>query len=283
MFIDSKILELIGTFCRFLKIFESITSCFNNNEKHIHDFGLIFGQRLEYLRFDCMRPESLQSFLKSTNKLRALHIINTKLNANDLIGQRFSKIDEIGFKFSDLQNMVSFTDHFYAKIKKICIHFRTNDLNINTINDSLLQITHFKLLEYLELDFVNYRQFNSSIDDSLRTIAKKLLKLKYLHLKSFTTTSNLKVPQQDTIKGDLFPILGQFKTIEYLKIRHSSHTQRFGSIECFKGCKSLKHLRIKSFRYFSDKEFEEYKLHLSGLKSLIINCFNRNFSLRNEV
>jgi hypothetical protein len=108
-----------------LKRFESITSRFNNNEKNFHDFGLIFGQRLEYLRFDYIRPESLQSFLKSTNKLRALHITNTKLNANDLIGQRFSKMDEIGFKFSDLQNMVSFTDHFYAKIKKICIHFRT--------------------------------------------------------------------------------------------------------------------------------------------------------------
>jgi hypothetical protein len=142
-------------------------------------------------------------------------------------------------------------------------------------NARALSITGFKLLEYLELDFVNYRQFNSSIDDSLRTIAKKLL----IHLKSFTTNSNLKVPQQDTIKGDLFPILGQFNTIEYLKIRHSNYNQRFGSIQCLKGCKSLKHLRIKSFRCFSDKEIEEYKLHLSGLKSLIINCFNRNFSL----
>jgi hypothetical protein len=124
IYIDSKILELIGTYCRFLKRFESITSCFNNNEKDFHNFGLIFGQRLEYLRFDYIRPESLQSFLKSTNKLRALHIINTKLNANDLIGQRFSKIDEIGFKLSDLQNMVSFTDHFYAKIKKFVFIFK---------------------------------------------------------------------------------------------------------------------------------------------------------------
>ncbi len=46
IYIYSKILELIGTYCRFLKRFELITSRFYNNEKHFHDFGLIFGQRL---------------------------------------------------------------------------------------------------------------------------------------------------------------------------------------------------------------------------------------------
>jgi hypothetical protein len=84
---------------------------------------------------------------------------------------------------------------------------------------------------------------------------------------------------QDPIKGDLFPILAEFKTIEYLKILHKSKYNRFGSIQSLKSCKNLKYLLITTNRSFSEEEIEEYKFHFSGLSYLEINCCNRKFSL----
>jgi hypothetical protein len=83
----------------------------------------------------------------------------------------------------------------------------------------------------------------------------------------------------DPIKGDLFPILAQFKTIEYLKICHKSKVDRFGSIQSLKSCENLRYLSIISDRNFSEEEIEEYKFHFSGLSYLEINCCNRKFSL----
>ncbi len=93
----------------------------------------------------------------------------------------------------------------------------------------LLQICCFENLNKLKLDF-NYITRLSPIDESLRTIGKKLLKLKYVFIETTYFAHITKIQEsyyenRDLIKGDLFPILAQFKTIEYLKIFHTSNGQ----------------------------------------------------------
>ncbi len=190
---------------------------------------------------------------------------------------RFSKVEEIGFQSSDLRNMVLITDDFHSKIKKISIYFDARHLTQNIIRDYLSQICRFENSNKLKLDF-NYITRHSPIDESLRTIGKKLLKLKYLFIET-TYFPNIAQSNRVLIKGDLFPILAQFKTILYLKICHTSTKDRFGPIKSLKSCKNFKYLSIISNKDFTDEEIEEYKFHFSYFNYLVINCHNRKFSL----
>ncbi len=90
--------------------------------------------------------------------------------------------------------------------------------------------------------YENKDKYIPSIDDSLKTIAKNLLRLKYLTLKS----GGFDFPNQDPIKGYLFPILAQFKTIKCLRIFGSSFnlSDKFGPIQSLKSRKDLKYLEI---------------------------------------
>jgi hypothetical protein len=145
-----------------------------------------------------------------------------------------------------------------------------------------LQIRRFENLNKLKLDF-NYITRHSPIDESLRTIGNKLLKLKYLFIETyFPNIIEIQESYYENrvfIKGDLFPILAQFKTIQYLKICHESTQHRFGPIKSLKSCKNFKYLSIISNRNFTDEEIEEYKFHFSYFNYLVINCHNRKFSL----
>jgi hypothetical protein len=287
---EPKVLELIGTYCKFLKRFEFDYSTAFLTQTDLNDFWLKCRQSLEYLSYNMIVSLYMRELMPPINIIKALHIKNSPLITKNLIEERFSKIEEISFQSSDFQNMVSFTDKFHSKIKKIGIYFDTINFTAvfftgNVINEYLLQICRFKDLIKLKLNF-KYTQRYSPIDESLRTIGKKLLKLKYLFIESMSIP-NLKEDEeffvlyenQDPIKGDLFPILAEFKTIEYLKILHKSKYNRFGSIQSLKSCKNLKYLLITTNRSFSEEEIEEYKFHSSGLSYLEINCCNRKFRL----
>jgi hypothetical protein len=282
-YFEPKVLELIATYCKFLKIFECDYCGFNIKEEHFNDFGLKCGQHLEYFRYDYIISYHLKAFMPSINKIKALHMKYNSLNAKDLMEERFSKIEEISFGLSDVQNMILFTDNFHSKIKKIYIQFNKIFSSENVINNYLLQISRLEELNNLRLDLCNYTTFNSSIDDTLKIIGKKLLKLKYLFIKS-TFQRNFDI-SEDCIKGNLFPILSEFKTIEYLKICYKkfsnnvSNVDRFGPIQSLKSCKHLKYLSIIANRDFSDEEIEEYKFHFSGLSYLEIDCCNRKLLL----
>jgi hypothetical protein len=276
LFIEPEVLQLIVTYCKFLKRFESIYSDFPDFSKiNFNDLSLSFGQRLEYFKFDNISRENMKAILQLTNNLKALHINYCKLNANDLLERRFSKIDEISFKLSDYQNMALFTDYFCAKIKKIAIYFRNSELTEKTINDSLLLMTRFEKLENLKLKIENRIEFKSSIDETLKAIGRNLFKLKYLDIRSIGSFNY----STHSIKGDLFPILCEFKAIKYLKIRQNCYGKRYGPIQSLKKCEKLKYLKITG-GYFSDEEFEEYKLQFKGLSYLVIrSCNGKIFSL----
>ncbi len=83
----------------------------------------------------------------------------------------------------------------------------------------------------MKLDFSLNRKFYFSINDLLRTIGKNLLKLKYLFFRSnfyLHLNENYSFDEnEDLITGDLFPVLAQFKNIEYLKICHKGKYYRF--------------------------------------------------------
>jgi hypothetical protein len=282
---EPKVFELIANYCLFLEKFECN---FMNEEKRLnaqdfYDFGLKCGQRLKYLSYDYMCSEKLNAFMPSINKIKSLQMRWNPLNANDLMEERFSKLEEISFLLLDYQNMLLFTDSFYSKIKKLSIHLIAPYGIYHPINDCLLEICRFENLKYfkIELEFIHIS--NYSIDESLKTIGKSLSKLKYLLIES---TNHQIFDESGTfplspglITGDLFPILAQFKTIQYLKICHKSKVNRFGSIQSLKSCENLKYLSIISDRNFSEEEIEEYKFHFSGLSYLEINCCNRKFSL----
>jgi hypothetical protein len=206
-----KVLQLIANYCKFLKRFECNYWRFNIKEENFNDFGLKCGQRLEYFRYNFLTRENLIAFMPSINNIKALHMKHNPLNAKDLMEETFSKVEEISFKLSNVQSMVLFKDNFHSKIKKIDVYFDTKFLSESEINDCLLQISGFKELKNLSL-CPNYCIFNSSIDETLKIIGNKLLKLKYLFIEIFQHLNE----DQYCIKGDLFPILAHFKTIEYL-------------------------------------------------------------------
>jgi hypothetical protein len=287
---EPKVLQLIGTYCKFLKRFGFEYSTTFLTATDFNDFWLKCCQSLEYLSYNMIVTYDMRTLMPPINKIKTLHMKVSPLNAKDLIEERFSKIEEISFQSSDFQNMLLFTDKFHSKINKISIYFDTINFTKvfftqDVINEYLLQICRFKGLIKLKLNF-RYTKRYSPIDESLRTIGKKLLKLKYLFIESMSIP-DLNENEQffvlyenyDPIKGDLFPILAEFKTIEYLKIVHISKNNRFGSIQSLKSCKNLKYLSIISDRNFSEEEIEEYKFHFSGLSYLEINCCNRKFSL----
>jgi hypothetical protein len=276
-YFEPKVLQLIANYCKFLNRFECDYWRFNITEENFKDFGLKCGQRLEYFRYDQLTRENLRAFMPSINNIKALHMRDKAFNAKDLMEERFSKLEEISFKLSNVQNIVLFRDNFHSKIKKIHIHFDTIFVSESVINDCLLQISRFKELKNLSLYSFSHTIFNSSIDETLKIIGNKLSKLKYLFIEfSFFKYCN---ENQNCIKGDLFPILAHFKTIEYLKICHESTEDRFGPIKSLKECKNLKYLSITANRNFSDEEIEEYKFHFSGFSYLKIDCCNRKFLL----
>jgi hypothetical protein len=280
---EPKVLQLIANYCKFLERFQCEYWTTNLLEKDFNEFGLKCSQRLEYFSYDYINGKRLKAFMPSINNIKKLYIKYKSLKAKDLMEERFSKVEEIGFKLSDLRNMVLFTDHFHSKIKKLSICFNGSHLTQNIIRDYLLQICRFENLNQLKLDF-NYITKHSPIDESLGTVGNKLLKLKYLlieiYFPNITEIQESYDQNRVLIKGDLFPILAQFKTIQYLKIYHKSREERFGPIKSLKSCKNLKYLSIISnFRDFSDEEIEEYKFHFSGLSYLKIDCCNRKFFL----
>ncbi len=149
---EPKELELIGTYCKFLKRFECECSAHPFAEKDFTHFRLKCGQRLEYFGWYLISGRQLRAFMPSINKIKASHLKVYRLNAEDFIEEIFPKVEEIGFQSSDLKNMVLFTDNFHSKIKKLCIHFDRYYMTQNKNNDYLRQIYRFKELKNLKLN-----------------------------------------------------------------------------------------------------------------------------------
>ena len=260
---NSSVLSLIGRYCPRIK---SLKYRHLTNDDKTLSFFRTNGHKLEEL-------------VSNGGKERMKEIIKFCPNVKSIIDCRFSILcDEDKEFLPKLERIESIyvNNGLKKNINKLKIlsdkyskTMKTFDVTVDKLTSEELKtcfecIARFENLKELTLR-IDSEIMTEPIDDCLSLIGQKCNKLLKL---------DLVIGGSVPISDRFFNVFYHFETIKKLFIYSPQYTIMFGSVECFKHCKQLKHLDIEYFELREDF-FANIASFVPNLKSLRIETKNQ--------
>ena len=278
--VNSSVLSLIGQYCHRIK-----SLCYTNEFENAMEFFGINGHKLEELKLVNVKEERDEN-----NSQDIKPILDLCPNLKNIGFSGISVLFSDNIFLPKLEHIISEFEIDSERIDNLKILSDKNRLTLKTLNIELYNLTPEELktcIEYIsrfenltELKIlIDSNDTEEPIDDCLTLIGQKCTKILKLDL-----NIDLFVP----ISEQFFDLFKDFKAIEKLILYLPHSEEVYGSIECFKHCKQLKHLDIfydeLTEDFFTDIEKFLPKLQLLKIESVykFSNSFINSFhSMKN--